>query len=504
MAAIAAIGAALLAACGGGGDELTAAREAPAGSSNCEGRRNDTVDKLLACVTLQGVRAHQAALQQIADANNGTRAAGTPGYDGSLDYVRARLVAAGYQVSLQGFPYTFFPASTLQQVAPVSATHETGSFTGSGDGSVTADVVAVDINLAPPRDTTSGCEAADFTGFPAGAIALVQRGTCTFAVKVLNAEAAGASAVIIFNQGNTPDREGLIVGSLTTTVAAIPVVGASFASGVALAQPASRATVTVPLPQPMTQYNLLAESAAGDPGNVVMAGAHLDSVLAGPGINDNGSGTAALLEVALQMAKAKPRNKLRFAWWGAAESGLTGSTAYVTGLSEAQRRAITLYLDFDAVGSPNHVFFVYDGDNSDAMGAGAGPEGSEFIEQTFARFYRERSIPFKGTDFSGGSDYGPFVAVGIPSGGLTTVAEGLKTAEEASIWGGTAGIAYDPCYHLACDTLDNNNDRALDVNADAIAYAMLKYAMNTSEINNARSKGNFKKLIVPYPPIPAQ
>lgn len=505
-AAVAVISATLLVGCGGGGgDEPTAAREEAAGSSSCSTRKNDTHDKLLACVTLEGVRAHQAALQQIADANGGTRAAGTPGYDASLNYVRTRLAAAGYQVSVQGFPLTFFPAPTLQQVAPVGATHATGSFTGTGYGSVTADVVAVDINLAPPRDNTSGCEAADFAGFPVGAIALLQRSTCTFGEKALRAQAAGASAVIIFNQGNTPAREELIVGTLLDAAVTIPVVGASFASGTALAQPGARATVTVPEPLQQTQYNLLAESSAGDPANVVMAGAHLDSVMAGPGINDNGSGAAALLEVALQMARTKPRNKLRFAWWGASESGLAGSTAYVAGLSDAQRRAITLYLNFDAVASPNYVFFVYDGDNSDGVGAGSGPEGSEFIEQTFERFYRERGIPSKGTDFTGLSDYGPFTAVGIPSGGLTTGgAEGTKTAEEASIWGGTTGIAYDPCYHLACDTLANNSDRALDVNADAIAYAVLKYAMNTQEINDARSKGNFKKLIVPYPPAPAQ
>lgn len=504
MAAVAAIGAALLVGCGGGGEVPVAAREEPAGSTSCSTRRNDTVDKLLACVTLEGVRGHQAALQQIADANGGTRAAGTPGYDESLNYVRTRLAAAGYRTRLQGFPFTFFPAPTLRQLAPVGATHPTGSFTGTGFGSVTADVVAVDINLALPRANTSGCELADFAGFPAGAIALLQRSTCTFADKVLNAQAAGASAVIIFNQGNTPEREGLIVGTLGDVEAAVPVVGASFDSGAALAQPGARATVTVPEPQQQTQYNLLAESVGGDPANVVMAGAHLDSVQAGPGINANGSGASALLEVALQMAKVKPRNKLRFAWWGAEEAGLVGSTAYVDGLSEAQRLAITLYLNFDAVGSPNHVFFIYDGDDSDGVGAGAGPEGSEFIEQTFERFYRERGVPFKGTDFTGGSDYGPFIAVGIPSGGLFTGAEGIKTAEEASLWGGTAGVAYDPCYHLACDTYANNSDRALDVNADAIAYAVLKYAMNTQEINDARAKGNFKKLIVPYPPSPSQ
>ena len=110
------------------------------------------------------------------------------------------------------------------------------------------------------------------------------------------------------------------------------------------------------------------------------------------------------------------------------------------------------------VGSPNYVFFIYDGDNSDDVGAGAGPAGSAQIEKTFERYYTSVGEPFKGTDFTGRSDYGPFIAVGIPAGGLFTGAEGIKTAAEAAIWGGTAGQQYDPCYHLACDTFANNND----------------------------------------------
>jgi Zn-dependent M28 family amino/carboxypeptidase len=222
-----------------------------------------------------------------------------------------------------------------------------------------------------------------------------------------------------------------------------------------------------------------------------MAGAHLDSVQRGPGINDDGSGSAALLEIAQQMAKVKPRNMVRFAWWGAEESGLVGSTAYVNGLSQAEKDRITLYLNFDMIGSPNHVFFIYDGDDSDVTGAGPGPAGSAEIEKTFEAFFNMRGVPFKGTDFSGRSDYGPFIANGIPSGGLFTGAEGIKTAAEAALWGGTAGAQYDPCYHLACDTYANNNDYALDVNSDAVAFSVLQYAMNTSDINAVKGKGNF-------------
>jgi aminopeptidase Y len=192
------------------------------------------------------------------------------------------------------------------------------------------------------------------------------------------------------------------------------------------------------------------------------------------------------------MAKVKPRNMVRFAWWGAEEAGLVGSEYYIFSLSDEELAQITLYLNFDMVGSPNHVFFIYDGDDSDGVGAGPGPAGSAQIEKTFERYFNSVGEPFKGTDFDGRSDYFWFIAADIPAGGLFTGAEGEKTAEEAAIWGGTAGVAYDPCYHQACDTFANNNDFALDVNSDAIAYAVLKYAMNTEDVNGQKGKGNFK------------
>lgn len=486
---------------GGGGDDAAALDEAlkagpGADDASCDQRVNNTHAKLLQCVTLAGVRRHQAALQAIAEANGGTRSAGTPGYAQSVQYIVDRMSAAGYEVRLNAFPFTYVPLPLLQQTAPVSASYESGAFTGTGHGDVSAAVTAVDINLALPRANTSGCQAADFAGFPAGNIALIQRGTCTFALKALNAQAAGATAVIIFNQGNTPERESLIVGTLAPSTLAIPVVGASFADGVALSAPGASARVRVDPPQEVVQYNVIAESRSGDANNVVMAGAHLDSVPRGPGINDNGSGSAALLETALQMAKVRPRNKLRFAWWGAEEAGLVGSTAYVAGLSAQEKAKIALYLNFDMVGSPNHVFFIYDGDDSDREGAGPGPGGSAQIEKVFEAFFTSRGVPFKGTDFTGRSDYGPFIASGIPAGGLFTGAEGVKTAQEAALWGGTAGQQYDPCYHLRCDTYANNNDYALDVNSDAIAYSVLQFAMNTEAVNGQRGKGNFR-----MPPI---
>ena len=251
---------------------------------------------------------------------------------------------------------------------------------------MTAPVTPVDINLTPPRASTSGCDGAfteaavgapltadpggvnDFAGFVAGRIALIQRGGCSFALKVANAQTAGAAAVILFNQCNTPDRCVTLTnitavppaGSAFTTIT-IPVVGTSFAAGESLARPGTTATVAV-VNDP--QSNVIAELDGGNDDNVVMAGAHLDSVQAGPGINDNGSGSAALLELAQQLAKLKPENTLRFAWWGAEEEGLIGSTAYVNGLSQAESDRIALYLNFDMIGSPNYIQMVYDADES--------------------------------------------------------------------------------------------------------------------------------------------
>jgi len=467
------------------------APSASAGQEACDTRVNNTHAKLLECVTLEGVREHQAALQAIADANNGIRTSGTPGYDASVAYASQVFSDAGYNVTVQPFQFQTFivlSPTVLEQVSPAPAgpvANNIMSYSGSGD--VTAAVSTV--------SDIRGCNASDFAGFPAGNIALISRGTCTFAIKATNAYNAGASGVIIYN--NAP---GVLNGTLGNGFTLnIGVTSVTQAQGLALAALVPGG-LTMRLKTDTfrgiaTTYNVIAESVDGDPGNVVMVGAHLDSVNAGPGIQDNGSGSGAILEVAQQMAKVKPRNQVRFALWGAEESGLVGSTYYVNNLSQADRDKITLYLNFDMIGSPNHVFFVYDGDDSDAVGAGPGPAGSAEIEKTFEAFYNMRGLPFKGTDFSGRSDYGPFIAVGIPSGGLFTGAEGIKTAAEAILWGGTAGQQYDPCYHLACDTYDNINLFAYDVNSDAVAFATLQYAMNTSDINGVRGKGNFPPVV---------
>jgi Zn-dependent M28 family amino/carboxypeptidase len=460
-------------------------------ASSCNHQNNNTYAKLLACVTLDGVRAHQARLQEIADANEdpfypGTRAAGTEGYANSVAYVAGRLEAAGYDVTLDPFEFEFnFPVE-LEQLTPVSASYESGSFTNGGNGDVTGAVIPVDINLTPPRASTSGCEAADFAGLNFSGpsdIALIQRGTCTFGLKSVNAKAAGAEAVVIFNQGDLPTREDLIIGTLAPDSVDIPVVGASFANGAALAQAGSTAHVHVRPAETRTDYNVIAERSGVNDDNVVMTGAHLDSVVQGPGINDDGSGSAALLEIALKMAKVEPQNTLRFAWWGDEEGGLVGSSAYVDGLSADELDRIGLYLNFDMIGSPNYIFMTFDADESTFEAPVVVPPGSTAIEDLFESLFTRAGEPYDDTEFNGRSDYQAFIEAGIPAGGLFTGAEVIKTEEQRVIWGGTTGAQYDPCYHQACDTFANNSAHALDVNSDLIAFTLLTYAYSTESVN---------------------
>ncbi|CAN5677602.1 hypothetical protein BH18ACT2_BH18ACT2_19370 [soil metagenome] len=353
-------------------------------------------------------------------------------------------------MTLDPVDFEFVFPGLLRQITPVAATYETGSFTGSGSGDVTGNVIPVDISLTPPRASTSGCEASDFDGANwAGAndIALIQRGSCDFGLKARNADVAGAEAVIIFYQGNLPTREDLIVGTLGDYEVTIPVVGASFANGQALAQPGSTAQVRVIPSEIRTDFNVIAELPGKNDNNVVMAGAHLDSVEAGPGINDNGSGSAPLLETALLMYKVNPENTLRFAWWTAEELGLVGSTDYVEGLSEAELDRIALYMNYDMAGSPNYFFGVYDADESTFLAPVVVPPGSTAIEDVYESFYSLVGEPYDDSEFSGRSDYQAFIQAGIPSGGLFTGAEVVKTEEQEGIWGGTAGEQFDQCYH---------------------------------------------------------
>src|SRR5262245_53887587 len=439
---------------------------------------------------------HLSAFQRIANRNGGNRFAGTAGYNASASYVAARMRAAGYRVRFQEFAFPFVLDRSPPAVRLVEGA--TGNFTAnrdfrtlmySGSGRVEARVAAVDL-LVPssgPNASTSGCEASDFDAFPRGAIALLQRGACTFRQKVENALDAGARAVIVFNEGN-PGRLGLSAATLATPQVPVPALAASFELGDALRNGVRNGPtgVTVELATSMIAErrrtrNVIAESRTGNPANLVVVGAHLDSVSVGPGTNDNGSGSAVILEVAARLASLQPQNRLRFVWWSAEERGLLGSRQYVQGLSSAARRRHALYLNLDMVGSPNFVLFVYDGDGSSSRSPFALPPGSAAIERLFARYFDARHIRHRETNIGDSSDHSPFARAGIPIGGLFTGADGRKSAEDARAFGGVAGRPHDACYHQRCDTLGNINKTALARSADAAAYAIRQYARDTSD-----------------------
>jgi Zn-dependent M28 family amino/carboxypeptidase len=432
--------------------------------------------RLRAGVTAGGILDHMRAFQRIANANDGNRAAAFPGYDASLAYVERRLTRAGYDVERHPFDFARWEQNapaTLQREGQAPYTEGTADSPGqyvvaqfSGAGNVTAPLITTnDIQIPPPGGPgsgTSGCERTDWPAGDqplAGKIALIQRGTCTFVAKIQLAKDLGAAGVIIFNDGGPDREEPFQIGA--PQFVGIPVVMTSATVGAELYNAVQQGAVNVTLivdatTTEVTQYNLTADTEAGDPERTIVVGAHLDSVEEGPGINDNGSGSGTLIEMAEEIAKldAEPRNRIRFAWWGAEEAGLVGSTAYVADLIESgEIDDIEANLNFDMLASPNFVRFVYDGDNSTDEGS-EGPPGSAEIEQVFLDYFESQDLPTEPTPFDGRSDYGPFIAPAafVPAGGLFSGAEGVKTEEQAAIYGGAAGSWYDPCYHQACDT----------------------------------------------------
>ena len=452
---------------------------------------------------------HEAALQRIAIANGGNRAATTPGYDASVDYVAGKLRAAGYRVTLDPFDFPLWDItkpSTFAEVGPTARTfvedtdYVVSQFSSAAN--LTAQIVPIDAApVATAGSSTSGCEDSDFAGTNvAGNIALIKRGTCLFVDKFQNAKDAGAAGAIIFNDG-FPDRTDAF---FLTGVAnlGIPQMMVTFAVGEALRTDAMAGTTTARIvidatTTPNTEVNVIADSPRGDDERAIVVGAHLDSVEAGPGINDNGSGSSAILEIAEQVAKLedKPRNQLRFAFWGAEEAGLVGSTAYVADqVASGGINEIEANLNFDMLGSPNFVRFVYDGDSSDtAPPAGGAPAGSAQIEQVFLRYFDRKGLATDPTAFDGRSDYGPFIANGVPAGGLFSGAEGIKTPAQEAVYGGFAGLAYDPCYHQACDTFFNLSHTSLDQLADAAAHATWTLARSKTPVAERSAKSAAKK-----------
>ena len=359
---------------------LSAKAATPTADANptaCANRVNNTPQKLVDCVTRDDLWAHMVKFQQIADANPGadghpSRNSGEPGYKASADYVANVMRAAGYDVTLQEYKFhyrSFVGTPVMREESPTPHSFVLGTDFNPGQvaGSPTAKLQpagGIVVPATPTPSSASGCSASDFAGFIPGNIALIQRGTCTFAQKVANAEAAGASAAVIFNEGN-PGRTGIFNGGLSGAET-IPVLFTTYDVGTQLlAQyvPGSAPVLTVDvkiIDDPnRSDWNVIADSKGGDPNNILVIDAHLDAIY-GAGMLDNASGSATILDIAQQLKNTNTRNKLRFIWFGGEELGLLGSDYYVSTLPADELAKIKYDLDADVTATPNYVAGVLD------------------------------------------------------------------------------------------------------------------------------------------------
>ncbi|ORX63667.1 aminopeptidase [Basidiobolus meristosporus CBS 931.73] len=433
-------------------------------------------------ITLKGLLRHTDNLQKFATQHNGTRVFGSEGHQLTLDYIRSIVERSGYEVTLQEFSAPYSETKT-EKLSANGKEYEIGAMTltaSTPESGLTAPVVLVQ------GVTGDGCTAEEFSGVELkGKIALIERGGCAFNDKSVNASKYGAVATIIYN--NSPGSLKGTLGAEGTST--IPTGGISQESGKELIELLKKGEVVatlnlVELRENRKTYNIIAETKGGDPKNVIMLGAHTDSVRAGPGINDNGSGSSALLEIAYQFRHIRPKNKVRFGWWSSEEFGLLGSEHYVKSLTHTDVDNIAVILNFDMLASPNYIIRTYNGDSSGEPV----PAGSEVITKLFEDHFKAKDIVYESSVVPySRTDVGPFAEVGIPSGGLDTGADEIKTEEQAEKFGGKAGEALDQCYHLACDTTANLAHGAFLINARSIAHAVAVYSHDVSSVSKARA-----------------
>lgn len=432
-------------------------------------------------VTVDGMRTHLDGLSKAATANKGSRAVGTPGYDASVDYVAQVLRDKGFDVETPEFDRmvqtdagnpTLTVAGRRFPVVQASLLHETPP----------AGVKALSLRPQKP----AGCTTADYGTVNArGAIVIVDATACSVVQKHDAATAEGAAGLLVVSDAAVP---GLFpAGYYQALELPVAVIGTDVdaqlrrtTSPVQLALDAKAASVKV--------RNVVAQTKTGDTHNVIVAGAHLGSAPNSPGMNDDGSGVAAVLETAVQLGGSPSvANAVRFAFWGSDESGREGSTKYVAGLDRQRLDDIAVYLDFDMLGSPNAGYFTYDGDQSGQPSPGipvaSVPKGSAGAERTLAGYLNLAGVRPADMPLSRAADYGPFLTAGIPVGGITTGASQLKTEAQARLWGGRAGAPFDPNYRTVRDTLDDVNVDALAITGPAVAFAVGTYAASTDGPN---------------------
>ncbi|MDR3662309.1 MAG: M28 family peptidase [Mycobacterium sp.] len=429
-------------------------------------------------VTAEAMVGHLAALQAIADAHGGNRAFDTGGYDASVDYVVKALRAKGFDVSTPDLQVKVAYDGTPELTVGGARISADALHYSIGTPGLTAPLISV------RAGDGSGCSPTDYGGLPIkGAAALVDRGSCTFAVKEAVAAARGAVALVVADNKDKVEGGPPRTGSLgARTLVQIPSVLITKADGARLR--GNPGTVTLKLDAGVRiehTRNVIAQTKTGSPHDVVVVGAHLDSVDEGPGINDNGSGVAAVLETALQLGSTPAiHNAVRFTFWGAEEEGVVGSTDYLESLGVEALKDIALYLNFDMIASENAGYFTYDGDQSGPPPADDAvpriPEGSAGIERTLAGYLGGAGKRAQDYPFNGRSDYAAFTEAGIPSGGLFSGDEEKMNDEQARLWAGTAGKPFDSNYHKKTDTLAHINRDALEILGRGVAFAVACYA----------------------------
>lgn len=432
-------------------------------------------------VTADGMYTHLHKLQEIADANGGSRSEGTRGYDASVDYVVQVLKDKGFDVQTPEFERldrTEGGNPTLTVGGRNFLVDQASLLVTTPPGGLNA------ITLRPQK--APGCTAADYgTVSVRGAIAVVDDTGCSVGDKQNAAVAKGAVGLLVVSApGTSGSPAGLFTPGYYQQLT-VPVGVIENDADAALRR--TNAPVRLVLdskPVMVKSRNVLAQTKTGDAKNVVMAGAHLDSSARSPGINDDGSGVAALLEAASALGP-EPRitNAVRFAFWG---SESEGPTKYVRGLAR-DLDDVAMYLSVNMIGSPNAGYFTYDGDQSGQPNPDiplqSVPAGSAGVERTLAGYLNLAGARPADMPLSGVTDYGPFLAAGIPVGGLTAGSSQRKTEVQARLWGGRAGIAFDPNYHTARDTVDNIDRQALSVMGQAVAFAVGTYAQSVEGVN---------------------
>ncbi|KAH3744516.1 M28 family peptidase [Pelomyxa schiedti] len=403
-----------------------------------------------------------AKLYNVTTSNGGARVSGTSGFDSAADYIVEQLTEHDFIAHQQFFDYNYFVVVGVPVLNMVSPREQ--NFTYNHDFSILRDSPSGEITAQITKIPNYGCDDADYYGFPVGNIALVLTGVCTGKYKIRVAMKFEASAIFIYN---TPTTTTTLVG--IGGYSTIPAFGVSYNCAVWISD--ENTAVYLKVETMYTQNatrNIYAVSSKGDNSSVIVIGAHLDTKPATPGVNDDASGISALLEIAYASKKLDNlRNQLIFAFWGAEEYGLQGSRYFVSHRTEYDFN-IEAYINMDMIASANYIYYISYGNSS--VGSESLKHASSKLQVLFEEYFNDSQIPFEYFLFSNGSDYGPFLDAGIPAVESNTGVAEVKTAEERTLFGGMAGATCDPCYHKACDTMDNINSDALLVQAQVVAH----------------------------------